>query len=414
LYGYHFFFLAPLLHVVLRSYVEGVSSPPDWRDWLGLMAVINLFGLLAYSIGIRFRLRRSAPVTKRRLVRERRFRWVLAGSLIVAASFQAYTYRHFGGILGLISGYTFYPDSFAGWGWIFWTGEALPLLVLTGYVVWRKEITRGVSLMELLLVFTAFLFATLIFGGLRGSRVAIVWPTLWAVGMLHLWLRPLRIAAILPAGVLIVLFAVGYLDFKVRGARFIEDVFEGRQAAVSSWRIPILTSVLLGDLGRADIQALILYRQSRADSDVPFALGRTYFGAATLLIPARVWPSRPETKAREGTEIQYGRYSYGPGLRSSRQYGLSGEALLNFGIAGVPLMFFVLGIASRRTRQSIKDLSEDDIRRLLLPLPVLLCVAALIYDSDGIVLLIVKSLPVIAVIYAGSVGRKWSRRLQRG
>src|SRR5690349_9713530 len=46
--GLHFFFTAPLLHVFWDSWTPYVVGPPEWRDWLGWMAILNLLGLLLY------------------------------------------------------------------------------------------------------------------------------------------------------------------------------------------------------------------------------------------------------------------------------------------------------------------------------------------------------------------------------
>src|SRR6185369_2098228 len=46
--GLHFFFLAPLLHIYWGYWIDDVNGPPDWRVWLGLMALLNAVGLLFY------------------------------------------------------------------------------------------------------------------------------------------------------------------------------------------------------------------------------------------------------------------------------------------------------------------------------------------------------------------------------
>jgi hypothetical protein len=53
LLGFHFFFLAPLLHVHLDYWLEYVVLPPDMRGWLGKMAMINVIGLLLYRVSKR-------------------------------------------------------------------------------------------------------------------------------------------------------------------------------------------------------------------------------------------------------------------------------------------------------------------------------------------------------------------------
>ncbi|GAB3976186.1 hypothetical protein GCM10027615_45340 [Plantactinospora veratri] len=50
LLGFHFFFLAPLLHVMLDYWPAMVQPPTSWRDALGAMAVLNCIGLLLYRI----------------------------------------------------------------------------------------------------------------------------------------------------------------------------------------------------------------------------------------------------------------------------------------------------------------------------------------------------------------------------
>ena len=50
LIGFHFFFLAPLIHVYWDYWMRLVIPPPNWRDWLGGMAFLNFLGLLAYRV----------------------------------------------------------------------------------------------------------------------------------------------------------------------------------------------------------------------------------------------------------------------------------------------------------------------------------------------------------------------------
>src|SRR5208282_4150230 len=38
-YGYYFFFIAPLLTVLRRYHTPELNEPPNWRDWMGWMAV---------------------------------------------------------------------------------------------------------------------------------------------------------------------------------------------------------------------------------------------------------------------------------------------------------------------------------------------------------------------------------------
>lgn len=63
LIGVHFLFLAPLLHVAWDSWMLYVEPPPDWRPWLGGMAVVNAAGLLLYRAA-REKGRRTRPAPR--------------------------------------------------------------------------------------------------------------------------------------------------------------------------------------------------------------------------------------------------------------------------------------------------------------------------------------------------------------
>jgi len=54
------------------------------------------------------------------------------------------------------------------------------------------------------------------------------------------------------------------------------------------------------------------------------AYGRSYLGDVSILIPKRIWPERPPTKVKEGTEIIRGKNIFNPALYvSSRIYSIT-------------------------------------------------------------------------------------------
>src|SRR3954449_11332528 len=55
-FGFYFFFAAPLIHVLWDKWMLWIVPPPDWRPWVGGMAFANLAGLVLY------RLARGRPV----------------------------------------------------------------------------------------------------------------------------------------------------------------------------------------------------------------------------------------------------------------------------------------------------------------------------------------------------------------
>ncbi|MCA1602267.1 MAG: hypothetical protein LC776_11700 [Acidobacteria bacterium] len=162
--------------------------------------------------------------------------------------------------------------------------------------------------------------------------------------------------------------------------------------------------VLLGDLARSDVQAYLLYQLATPESDYEYAWGRTYLGAAALLIPQTIWPERPPTKVKEGTEVQYGMSAYHNGLLvSSRIYGLAGETMLNFGPIMVPLAFSLLGFIVGRVRYWLLAWDTSDMRLLLLPFLINLCFVVLTMDADNFLVILIKNFSVpFLVVFIGS------------
>jgi hypothetical protein len=405
--GFHLFFLAPILHVTLDVWMPYVEPPPDWREWLGWMAVLNAAGLAMYQLA-RTAVQRLGAVRGRRAWMLSRHRcWpMIALALAITAVAQAVAYRLHGGILGYIEAASARDPSFEGMGMLFMISERFPIVAMLAFAILargRGALRRWRVLVPVLLSIVA---AQALFGGLRGSRSMMVWTAFWALGIVHVWIRPLSRRVVALGVVLLIVFMYGYGLYKGAG-------LEGLQA----WTDPelagelehetgrTLPSLLLGDLGRSDVQAYLLYRLS--EGEVDYAWGRSYLGGISLLIPRTLWPDRPPTKEREGTEALYGPNAYEPGvLVASNVYGLAGEALLNFGPLGPLAAFAVLGAALGALRARYAARTFPDARWLLYPYLVIACVVALIGDSDNLVFyLVADGLVPVAVIALGS--RRW-------
>ncbi len=165
--------------------------------------------------------------------------------------------------------------------------------------------------------------------------------------------------------------------------------------------------MILGDLARADVQAFLLYRLWMPDRDYRYAWGRTYLGSLALLIPRPIWPDRPPTKVKEGTEAQLGVGSYEgeEEWNSSKVYGLAGETMLNFGIVAVPFAYLAFGLIIGRFQRSLSRLRDGDARLLLYPFILNICIWALHADSDVLLFLLIKDglVPVSVVWFASRV-----------
>lgn len=140
--------------------------------------------------------------------------------------------------------------------------------------------------------------------------------------------------------------------------------------------------LLLGDLARADSNALILHNVVKDPGDYSYRWGFTYAAALTILIPRYFWPDRPYFRVDAGSEALWGKTAQ---EISTRLYGLSGEALLNFGPMGLAPIFAIYGALLGWYRRNLGSWQRRDARMLLAPFFTSLFVDALLCDSDVLV-----------------------------
>ena len=197
LLGAHFFFLAPLLHVYWNLWLRYVLPPPDWREWLGAMAVLNFFGIVLYKSTVALMTRRRAipsPVCWR--LARRRFPVILTFALILTGTLQIFVYARNGGVSGYIANYEKrfegqeIVDTFEGQGWILMFSDGFPVIAMLSYVYWAGVRKATPSWSQVLFVITCYLVLSLLCGGLRGSRSNTIWNLFWAVGVIHLMVKP--------------------------------------------------------------------------------------------------------------------------------------------------------------------------------------------------------------------------------
>ena len=352
------------------------------------MACLNLLGLLIYRYlrdPLAGRLKSTRKVW---VLQPGRFWLFLPLLLFVSAFLQALIYTGRGGILGYIEAFTrkdvaYQTES----GQVGMIAESFPILVMIGYALLARR-NRGLASWPALaaVVFVVGLLIFL-FGGLKGSRSNTLFSVFWVVGMIHFAIRPLNKKLLLSG--LAVVMVLGYvytLVYKAGGIRSLRLVESGADLNDLERKTGRSTEgMVLGDLGRSDMQAFLLRQSLNRDLEYDFGLGRTYYATATRFIPSFIWHDRPLLKTFEGTEIQWGKGSYDPLNRAaSYVYGMSGEAILNFGPYGVPFVFLVWTWIIGRGRKWILSLDANDVRRLLSPLVSLICFLILTSDSDNI------------------------------
>jgi hypothetical protein len=412
LLGFHFFFLAPLLHVRWDSWLEPwYTPPPDWRPWLGYMAILNLMGLYIY------RLSRSPGRITPKLqskpkiiwtVNQKRFRPVLTIALLISAALQVLTYQKFGGVMSYINAATSTSidtdsNQFQGMGMIFIVSESFPILAMMGFAVYAQKYKRLRTLPVLIGVLMVFLVFQMFFGGLRGSRANTIWALFWALGIIHFWLRSVTKKEVAFGLVFLMFFMYIYGFFKGGGVEGVQQALQEDHSAAEEKSGRTWKGMLLGDLGRSEVQAFVLYRMMRHNTDYQYAWGRTYLAATTILIPGAILPNKQPNKSMEGTNIMSGMGSYNPQEPgkwvASKVYGLAGEVMLNFGPLPVPLAFIVLGLIVGRVKHCLLTWDSSDIRLLLLPMMVNFCFVFLVSDLDNDIFFLFKNagFPVLLI-----------------
>ena len=207
--GVHFFFVAPLLHVLWDWWlVAARHSSGQIRPWMGAMACLNLVGLLIYRY-LRDPLAGTVKANRKVWVLQPNRFWIMVPIVLLLSAFlQFLIYSGHGGILGYMESYTrrdlaFQSES----GQVGMVAECFPLVAMIAYALMARR-NRTLATWPALAI-TVFVMGILIFifGGLKGSRSNTLFSIFWVVGMIHFTIRPL-IGKVLISGLAVVLYWV--------------------------------------------------------------------------------------------------------------------------------------------------------------------------------------------------------------
>ena len=379
-------FVAPILHVVWDRFGAGYDMDlwGDWRPWLGAMAALNAAGLLVYRWTHNWIFRRTTPPETVWEVERQRFHPVFASALTLSAAGVVYYLWQFGGPSGVVEAFESNQEAFVGKGWLLvlaWPLAVLSFIVLA-LVYTDRPLPGGHHLAKGIVLLSAAGMGHFILMGWYGSRSATVWALFWMAGIVHYRFHKLSPRWMGLGVILLIAFMYFYGFYKEQG-RSGFDVMR----SPARWFDPGSSKrdvkfLLLGDLARADSNAYILHNLVKDPGEYDYRWGLTYAGAFIILVPRNFWPDRPEFKVEAGTEAQLGKA--GP-WRSSRVYGLSGEALLNFGPGGVVPMFAIYGSLLGWYRRKLVSWQPQDSRFFLAPFFTMLLASALVSDSDNLV-----------------------------
>lgn len=401
LYGINFFLIAPILIVFYGK--EGIETyvVTDWRPLLGLMAIFNSAGLILYKIFERIAFKRPSKV-------ERTYWSLNAGKatlyvpIFLAVSFLSlliYVFRG-GGWSAIVlqggQGEGIFDTGLRGFGMIMILRDALPMTTLILLTVFRMTGFNQQKSRTWLFVAVFIFLLYFVTSGLRGSRAATGMGLICAGAVLHYFWQRFTIKMVVLSLIPLYLFFYLYGFYKSAGITGIGDLVRGRTTVkdleVSTTRT--FAGMLVGDLSRAPVQAaeldVLVYNKPWP---YRYRYGLTYLDALIYLTPRQIWPSKPIDSRRivAGTDILYGPDTYGAqqygqvGSRSTQLYGLAGEAMLNFGLLGIPVAFAIFGFFIGKMRKRVYSFKADDMRLFMSGFWALISFAILASDADQFV-----------------------------
>lgn len=217
--------------------------------------------------------------------------------------------------------------------------------------------------------------------GIAGSRQGIVFVLVFALFIHHAFVAPIGPRTVRTAGIGVALvglllmplkFGLDYDDIATLSQRFAEQ----RDLELSMGPV---SAFLFRDLSRFDVQTLALDAVTQPGYEYP--VGRSFVGAVAAIVPSALWGDRPDTFALEKSEIVRGLERTALD-KTTLLFGMPGELLVNFGIAGFVLAFAIPALllvvqntAGTRARRWLP------LRAVLWPMPFLF----FLFDSNVLV-----------------------------
>jgi len=409
-FSYVFFLLSPLLQ---RNWAFWPSFPMlhYYDDWMLVWALASLIGALFYrSLMVhysKYNFKRSNYVT---VFNNNRFMIFVFFSLLIGFVFQLYIYSSFGGVTGFVEvfserqqgGVSDY-DPFDGLGVPMLFADGARNVFAIWLIVYFRDKPYAKNLMFFLLALFLLVSVNVFFGGLKGSRGAILYSAFWGVGMYHFWIRPITLKGFIVGVFSGFIFLNTYYWYKFSGAEGISAIWDDeiKVSLNQGLREDNLKFVLSRDLGRMDFQTLAF--KAVFDEGYDYSLGRSYFSSIFSVIPAKLVPVAMQlpTVTKEKTEILYGRGSYihGEPRATTNLLGQMGELVINFGVLGVPLFFGLLAIYVRRVQSIIYTKNSRDVFLLLCPMLSLLAIHWFMYDSSVFAQFVLRNFIYVIPIY---------------
>jgi hypothetical protein len=397
-------FVTPILHVAWDRFGVNNDFPlwGDWRTWLGAMAALNAVSLLAYRMAHNYAFNWTTQSLAKWEIDKKRFHLFFSLATVCSVAGVYTFFSVLNGVPGMVKSFEENLQAYTGKGWLLvfaWPLSVLCFMILIFMWTDRQQLGRRPASIGIFLV-CAFGISQFVLMGWYGSRSATIWAMFWMAGIIHYRVDRLSRKVVAAGLVFLIAFMYFYGFYKEQG-RTGFGVIE----APATWLRPQgyqrdIKLLLLDDLARADVNAYMLYNLVKYPKDYDYRWGLTYLGAPTFLVPRFLWPNRPNYKVDAGTEATLGKSST---YDSTRVYGLTGEALLNFGPWGVVPLFVLYGASLGWYRRKLTSWDAEDARTYLAPLVTILFATAFIADSDNVLFLFVVDGSLITAAFLASI-----------
>lgn len=393
LYLFFYFLVSPFLHYYFNSYAIDLPFT-NFESSLITLNIVNSLGvsvaLLGYCI---------ANYNKREFkIRDQAINWRKLFRISIAYVLFASIYYIYLANTSTI----FYVESNAEFEdpslLRFMILESTPIIfawVLISYIKMKNR--KG-----FLIYFIVFIVISVLFAGLRGSRVTVIFNVLSFIILYAFIVRKIGYASIFSIIIFGLSFNIIYSNYKYGGIEGVKNyITTGEKPFYIESKDNEVLHFILSDLARGDVQAKVLESLENKKYKPPYT-PETYLNGALIVIPDHLNPFDFDSKRILGTDALYG-FRGNEYYASTRIYGLLGESVLNFGFYLIPFSFIVFGGIHYLSNSFMASVKRSSLA-LFLPILFFLPIYLLFYDFSNIVFQIIKNwlIPIgIYIIYLG-------------
>ncbi|TDN70724.1 hypothetical protein [Paraburkholderia sp. BL10I2N1] len=342
LFALAYFCVLPAGQLIARDEIYLTLLPeqnPATIAWF----MLNIVGIWAMNFTlIAMRSRRAASAAMpdmRRAVTVSR--WVYAFALLALAAL-AFIYVKLGGYGQIAQLYAnrletsvTQNDPLEGLGVVQALANTAPLWVFACVMLrpWRSRLMRIAAFAQLIVL-------GWLSSGVFGNRQGIVFVVLFACLIYHAFVARISRRAAKIVGICVAVGGLAMLPLKF-GIDYSEignlskNFADKRMLQLS---MGPLSFFLFRDLSRFDVQVQAI--DSVSKPGYTLAMGRSFVGAVAAVVPKAVWKDKPQTFAREKTDIVR-ETETNQSAETTLLFGMPGEFLVNFGVFGYLLSFVV-------------------------------------------------------------------------